>query len=95
MHRLPRCSPDVALQYREWIIPPGVSLKHFTKCTTMKLMEKQTPVGMSTYLMHYDPDVYPEPKVFKPERWLGEINSKMLRNYVPFAKGSRDCLGTE
>ncbi|KAK6592778.1 cytochrome p450 [Botrytis cinerea] len=77
MHRLPRCSPDVALQYREWIIPPG------------------TPVGMSTYLMHYDPDVYPEPKVFKPERWLGEINSKMLRNYVPFAKGSRDCLGTE
>jgi cytochrome P450 len=46
-------------------------------------------------MMHYDPDVFPDPKVFKPERWLGEIDSKMLRNYVPFAKGSRDCLGTE
>jgi hypothetical protein len=40
MHRLPRCSPDVALQYREWSIPPGVSSKQFTKCTIIKLMEK-------------------------------------------------------
>ena len=25
MHRIPRISPDVALQYKQWTIPPGVS----------------------------------------------------------------------
>lgn len=26
MHRLPRCSPDVPIQYKQWSIPIGVSL---------------------------------------------------------------------
>lgn len=26
MHRLPRCSPNIELQYKEWTIPTGVSL---------------------------------------------------------------------
>lgn len=25
MRRLPRTSPDVALQFKDWVIPPGVS----------------------------------------------------------------------
>lgn len=24
MHRLPRCSPDVPIQYKQWKIPTGV-----------------------------------------------------------------------
>ncbi|KAF2686311.1 cytochrome P450 [Lentithecium fluviatile CBS 122367] len=75
MHRLPRVSPDVALQYGEYTIPPGV------------------PVGMSTYFMHTDPEAFPDPFAFKPERWLGKLTPAMLRNYVPFARGSRNCLG--
>ncbi|EKG09542.1 Cytochrome P450 [Macrophomina phaseolina MS6] len=77
MHRLPRCSPDVALQYRQWSIPKG------------------TPVGMSAYFMHTDPDVYPDPFEFRPERWLGDVDPRMYRNYVPFTKGSRGCLGVK
>lgn len=26
MHRIPRVSPDVALKYKQWTIPPGVSM---------------------------------------------------------------------
>jgi cytochrome P450 len=48
---------------------------------------------MSAYLMHTDPEVYLAPFEFQPERWLGEIDPKMDRNYVPFTKGSRNCLG--
>ncbi|KAJ4368119.1 hypothetical protein N0V83_006474 [Neocucurbitaria cava] len=55
----------------------------------------RVPVGMSTYFMHTDPDVFSQPFEFKPERWLGSITPKMLRNYVPFARGSRNCLGQE
>jgi len=43
--------------------------------------------------MHMDPDVYPEPLQFLPDRWLGGYNPNMNRNLVPFSKGSRTCLG--
>lgn len=48
---------------------------------------------MSAYLMHSDPSAYPEPNEFKPERWIGEIDPIMNKNYVPFCRGSRNCLG--
>ncbi|KAF2113824.1 cytochrome P450 [Lophiotrema nucula] len=51
------------------------------------------PVGMSAYLMHTDPDVYPNPFTFNPDRWLGDVPAVMTRNLVPFSKGSRICLG--
>jgi cytochrome P450 len=75
MHRLPRVSPDVPLQYGQYTIPPGI------------------PVGMSTYLMHTDPTAFPDPLEFKPERWMSKVTPAMLRNYVPFSRGSRNCLG--
>ncbi|KAL8710178.1 MAG: hypothetical protein Q9220_005261 [cf. Caloplaca sp. 1 TL-2023] len=52
-----------------------------------------TPVGMSVCQMHMDPDVYPDPYAFKPERWIGDIDPRVNRNLVPFVKGSRMCLG--
>jgi cytochrome P450 len=42
---------------------------------------------MSAYLMHTDPEVYPEPFSFIPERWLGDIHPNMNRNFVPFCRG--------
>ena len=42
---------------------------------------------MSGYLMHSDPSVYEEPFEFIPERWLGDINPNMIRNFVPFSRG--------
>lgn len=51
---------------------------------------------MSAYYMHTDPEVYPEPFEFRPERWLGTcVDPRMHRNYVPFTKGSRGCLGVK
>ncbi|KAF2965248.1 hypothetical protein GQX73_g8312 [Xylaria multiplex] len=76
MTRLPRISPDVPLQYKQYTIPAGV------------------PVGMSSYFMHMDPDIFPNPSEFIPERWLGSINPLMNRNFVPFSRGSRTCLGS-
>ncbi|KAI0532735.1 cytochrome P450 [Xylaria digitata] len=77
MTRLPRISPDVPLQYKQYTIPAGV------------------PVGMSSYFMHMDPDIFPNPSDFTPERWLGTtINPLMNRNFVPFSRGSRTCLGS-
>ncbi|KAK3389367.1 putative cytochrome P450 [Podospora didyma] len=82
LRRLPRTSPDVELQYKQWAIPKNASVA----CET-------TPVGMSAYMMHTDPEAFPEPFKFIPERWLGDYNPLMNRNFVPFSKGSRNCLG--
>ncbi|KAL4946987.1 putative cytochrome P450 [Aspergillus filifer] len=52
-----------------------------------------TPVGMAAYSQHMDPSVYEDPFIFRPERWLGSINPRLNRNWVPFSRGSRNCVG--
>ena len=45
-------------------------------------------------MYHHDPNVFPDPEVFRPERWLvsdGEFNE--LKKYMmPFSRGSRMCV---
>ncbi|KAK0702403.1 cytochrome P450 [Lasiosphaeris hirsuta] len=56
------------------------------------------PVGMDQYHMHTNPDIFPEPNTFKPERWLGNPTGpdgiKPLSTYMTaFGKGTRMCTG--
>jgi cytochrome P450 len=43
------------------------------------------------YLAHQRPEVFPEPKEFKPERFLNQKFSPY--EYFPFGGGSRGCIG--
>ncbi|KAK7946092.1 Trichodiene oxygenase [Apiospora aurea] len=53
-----------------------------------------TPVGMTTLLMHTDPDIYPDPTCFDPERWVDmDVRRKAEKTYAPFGRGTRMCLG--
>jgi cytochrome P450 len=54
-----------------------------------------TPVSMTSVLMHDNPTIFPEPKVFRPERWLEDQSTKkqLDRYLVNFSKGTRSCLG--
>jgi cytochrome P450 len=53
-----------------------------------------TAVSMSIRDMHYNPEIFPEPNAFKPERWLDPDNKRDLERYlVPFSRGSRGCVG--
>ena len=45
----------------------------------------------------HDPEVYPEPSSFKPERWLDEnspANTKP-QNFMVFGAGPHKCIGVE
>jgi cytochrome P450 len=44
-----------------------------------------------TYLMHHDPDVYPDPQAFNPDRFLGE--TRQSRTWLPWGAGPKSCLG--
>ncbi len=46
---------------------------------------------VSTYLLHHDPDVYPDPYAFRPERFLED--GPGTYSWTPFGGGRRRCLG--
>jgi cytochrome P450 len=54
-----------------------------------------TPVSMDHHFTHLDPDIFPNPKKFDPDRWLrARENGQPLEKYLnPFGKGSRMCVG--
>ena len=51
-----------------------------------------TLVGLQIYSLHFNPNVYPDPFAFKPERWLNETTSEMQRDFIPFGLGPRQCI---
>ena len=43
-----------------------------------------------------DPDLFPDPMQFRPERWLEKDEKKRLSKYLHnFGRGRRICLGME
>jgi cytochrome P450 len=50
-----------------------------------------TEVILSYYHAHRVPELYPEPRRFRPERWEGF--SPSTYEYVPFGAGARMCIG--
>ncbi|CAG7965129.1 unnamed protein product [Penicillium salamii] len=54
-----------------------------------------TPVSQSIHLVHMNPNVFPNPEVFDPTRWLQspEDGIRLDRFLVSFSGGSMNCLG--
>ena len=58
----------------------------------------QTQFVLCHYVVSRDPDIYPEPDSFQPQRWLRKNQPDALKTQhpfgsVPFGYGVRACLG--
>ncbi|KAK4228582.1 putative cytochrome P450 E-class, group IV [Podospora fimiseda] len=62
---------------------------------TTYVIPRNTPIGMSAVINHYDEDLFPKPHEFIPERFIvdGEPNRQLAKYLMAFGKGTRSCLG--
>jgi cytochrome P450 len=77
--RMQRVSPNEALHYAD------------TKNNIDWTIPAGTPISMTAPLIQSNPEIFPAPNDFRPERWLE--NPNLGRYMLSFNKGSRVCLG--
>lgn len=94
----------VQLPYLNGVVREAIRLSHGTSTRHPRLapdtdlvykewtIPRNTPVSMTTVDVMMDPMIFPEPKSFRPERWV-ENGPELEKYFVPFGKGSRQCLG--
>ncbi|CAL1682604.1 unnamed protein product [Lasius platythorax] len=59
------------------------------------VLEKDTPIYISMLGMHYDPEYFPDPDKFDPERFKEENKHNIPScAYFPFGEGPHACIGT-
>ncbi|XP_071567381.1 cytochrome P450 6A1-like [Temnothorax nylanderi] len=79
--------------------PPGTMLMRestssYTFDGTKVSIPKGQKVWIPTYAIHRDPNIYPKPDVFDPERFNEEaVRSRHPMAYLPFGDGPRNCIG--
>ncbi|XP_046569791.1 cytochrome P450 3A8-like [Haliotis rubra] len=102
--RKPTYAEVTKLQYLEnvfmetlRIYPPATRTKRVgAKDTTINgyHIPAGLPVFIPVYAIHHDPEFWPQPEEFDPDRFLPE-NKHELHDYMwmPFGVGPRNCLG--
>lgn len=80
------------LRYRPPVIfVPYLATKNFP-VTADYTVPKGSMIIPSCYPALHDPDAYPDPNVFNPDRWItGDAESK-TKNWLVFGAGAHDCL---
>ncbi|KAH9394160.1 hypothetical protein TYRP_021294 [Tyrophagus putrescentiae] len=96
MTRLPYLEAVIKETLRKY--PPVVRLDRRCATEGYKLggitLSKGTLVHVPSFAVHRNPAYYPEPEVFKPERFLAENKHLLVpHTYIPFGIGSRNCIG--
>jgi cytochrome P450 len=77
-----RLRPVIALVLRKLVEPMEIG---------GRLLPAGVSVAPSIYLVHRNPDTYPEPERFRPERFIEQPAGTYT--WIPFGGGVRRCLG--
>ncbi|EXJ53388.1 uncharacterized protein A1O5_13377 [Cladophialophora psammophila CBS 110553] len=112
-HRFPTFNDEAQLPYVRAIVKEIPRMRPITRFGTPHyttadvkykdfFIPKNTVLSVATYALHFDPDRYDEPFVFKPERYLGHplkagvyaaMADPYARDHFNFGSGRRICPG--
>ncbi|EAR86756.2 cytochrome P450 family monooxygenase (macronuclear) [Tetrahymena thermophila SB210] len=79
------------------LIPPAIEVFPRVAIHNMKIGEFQIKKGdlVSTYFIYNqsNPELYQDPEIFNPQRWMNVKDSQNNFNFTPFSLGPRNCIG--
>lgn len=104
---LPSFNDLIQLPYFSAVVNEGFRLSHGVIARLTRIAPTEdlqvagynipasTPISMSSWLVHMNPELFPSPDEFRPERWLEPDADRLKKYLVNFTKGSRICLGKD
>jgi cytochrome P450 len=90
--RSPRIQPYQAVELISTVQDPSTSIHKSVHYT----VPPGYTVSMSAVLLALNPEIFPNPHIFLPERWLnsdGGRRTDLDKYLLSFSKGTRKCLG--
>ncbi|KAL8715282.1 MAG: hypothetical protein Q9220_001240 [cf. Caloplaca sp. 1 TL-2023] len=86
---------DTTVTVATWMLWELAKHQEWQQRVRKEFRNSQTMVSIQSRNVHRDPEVYPSPNEFLPERWI-ETNGgtqEMKDSFIIFSKGGRACLG--
>ncbi|KAJ3659324.1 hypothetical protein Zmor_011018 [Zophobas morio] len=105
LHNKPTFNDLQQMKYLERVLKEVLKLYPSVSFISRKLGEelvtatgykipKDTMVHLHIYDLHHNPEFYPDPETFDPDRFLPEIaKNRYPFAYLPFSAGPRNCIG--
>ncbi|CAK9822194.1 Cytochrome P450 6B1 [Anthophora retusa] len=94
MTYLEACMLETLRKYPAALWLSRVALTNYTFSGTKITIPKEQQVVVPCYAIHNDPELFPNPKVYDPERFSEENKkSRHPMLFLPFGDGPRNCIG--
>ncbi|XP_071785157.1 cytochrome P450 3A24-like [Asterias amurensis] len=88
---------DMVLHESMRVYPPAIEFDRICQsdCVVKGVqIPKGVMVEVPVWVVHHDPETWPEPYKFDPDRWVPEKRGKMHpMSWIPFGAGPRKCIG--
>lgn len=89
-----RINPPVGGVLGREVLEPGITIDGL-------FYPPGVEIGVPLYAIHHNPDYFPDPYAFKPERWIVDDKAGFTKETVeraqsafcPFSIGHRNCIG--